>query len=86
MPSPKSVRTCSARDHESPRWSGQCPGGGESNAVVEELLGKWYAYDLKVTRLDTLASGYRVHIRHWYARRFASLERPRAAIWKQVSL
>jgi glycosyltransferase involved in cell wall biosynthesis len=32
-----------------------------------------------VTMLDTLAIGYRIHIRHWYARRFASLERARAA-------
>lgn len=29
--------------------------------------------------LDTLAIGYRIHVRHWYAKRFASLERQRAA-------
>jgi len=29
--------------------------------------------------LDTLAIGYRLHIRHWYAQRFASLQRERAA-------
>jgi glycosyltransferase involved in cell wall biosynthesis len=29
--------------------------------------------------LDTLAIGYRLHIRHWYAQRFASLQRDRAA-------
>lgn len=39
-----------------------------------------------VTMLDTLAIGYRIHIRHWYARRFASLERARAAIREQVSV
>jgi dolichol-phosphate mannosyltransferase len=32
-----------------------------------------------VTMLDTLAIGYRIHLRHWYARRFASLERTRTA-------
>jgi dolichol-phosphate mannosyltransferase len=32
-----------------------------------------------VTLLDTLAIGYRIHLRHWYARRFASLERTRTA-------
>jgi glycosyltransferase involved in cell wall biosynthesis len=39
-----------------------------------------------VTMLDTLAIGYRIHVRHWYARRFASLERARAAIRQQVSV
>jgi glycosyltransferase involved in cell wall biosynthesis len=29
--------------------------------------------------LDTLAIGYRLHVRHWYAKRFASLRRQRAA-------
>jgi glycosyltransferase involved in cell wall biosynthesis len=29
--------------------------------------------------LDTLAIGYRIHLRHWYARQFASLERERAS-------
>jgi glycosyltransferase involved in cell wall biosynthesis len=29
--------------------------------------------------LDTLAIGYRIHLRHWYAKRFASLQRERAA-------
>jgi glycosyltransferase involved in cell wall biosynthesis len=38
------------------------------------------------TMLDTLAIGYRIHIRHWYARRFASLERGRAGIRQQVSV
>jgi glycosyltransferase involved in cell wall biosynthesis len=32
-----------------------------------------------VMMLDTLAIAYRIHIRHWYARRFASLERARSA-------
>jgi glycosyltransferase involved in cell wall biosynthesis len=38
-----------------------------------------------VTMLDTFAIGYRIHVRHWYARRFASLERARASIRQQVS-
>jgi glycosyltransferase involved in cell wall biosynthesis len=29
--------------------------------------------------LDTLAIGYRLHVRHWYARRFAEVRRVRAA-------
>jgi glycosyltransferase involved in cell wall biosynthesis len=29
--------------------------------------------------LDTLAIGYRIHVRHWYAKRFASLQRERTA-------
>jgi hypothetical protein len=29
--------------------------------------------------LDTLAIGYRLHLRHWYAQRFASLQRERSA-------
>lgn len=29
--------------------------------------------------LDTLAIGYRLHLRHWYARRFAEVQRARAA-------
>ena len=28
---------------------------------------------------DTLAIGYRIHLRHWYAKRFASLQRQRSA-------
>ena len=43
-------------------------------------------YGVWVTMLDTLAIGYRIHIRHWYARRFAALERARAAIREHVSL
>jgi glycosyltransferase involved in cell wall biosynthesis len=39
-----------------------------------------------VMMLDTFAIGYRIHIRHWYARRFASLERARAAIRQQVAV
>jgi DNA repair protein RadA/Sms len=34
--SPKSVHVCSACGHESPRWSGQCPGCDEWNTLVEE--------------------------------------------------
>ncbi len=37
MASPRSVHVCSACGHESPRWSGQCPGCGEWNTLVEEL-------------------------------------------------
>ena len=37
MASAKSVHVCSACGHESPRWSGQCPGCGEWNTLVEEL-------------------------------------------------
>jgi DNA repair protein RadA/Sms len=37
MASPRSVHVCSACRHESPRWSGQCPGCGEWNTLVEEL-------------------------------------------------
>jgi DNA repair protein RadA/Sms len=37
MPSPKPIHVCSACGHESPRWSGQCPGCGEWNTLVEEL-------------------------------------------------
>ncbi|MGH2872903.1 MAG: ATPase domain-containing protein, partial [Solirubrobacteraceae bacterium] len=37
MPAPKSLHVCSACGHESPRWSGQCPGCGEWNTLVEEL-------------------------------------------------
>lgn len=37
----------------------------------------WKAVRFMLT--DTLAIGYRLHIRHWYARRFASLRRQRAA-------
>jgi DNA repair protein RadA/Sms len=37
MATPKSVHVCSACGHESPRWSGQCPGCGEWNTLVEEL-------------------------------------------------
>jgi glycosyltransferase involved in cell wall biosynthesis len=29
--------------------------------------------------IDTLAIGYRIHLRHWYAKRFAELQRQRAA-------
>lgn len=29
--------------------------------------------------LDTLAIGYRIHLRHWYAKRFAALQRQRSA-------
>jgi DNA repair protein RadA/Sms len=32
-----SVHVCSDCAHESPRWSGQCPGCGEWNTLVEEL-------------------------------------------------
>jgi hypothetical protein len=28
--------------------------------------------------LDTLAIAYRIHLRHWYVRRFAALQRERA--------
>ena len=31
------VHVCSACGHESPRWSGQCPGCGEWNTLVEEV-------------------------------------------------
>jgi DNA repair protein RadA/Sms len=37
MAGPKSIHVCSACGHESPRWSGQCPGCGEWNTLVEEL-------------------------------------------------
>ena len=37
MASPKTVHVCSACAHESPRWSGQCPGCGEWNTLVEEV-------------------------------------------------
>jgi DNA repair protein RadA/Sms len=37
MPAPRSVHVCSACGHESPRWSGQCPGCGEWNTLTEEL-------------------------------------------------
>ncbi|MDE3131727.1 MAG: DNA repair protein RadA [Acidobacteriota bacterium] len=37
MAASKSVHVCSACGHESPRWSGQCPGCGEWNTLVEEL-------------------------------------------------
>ncbi len=37
MAAPKSVHVCSVCGHESPRWSGQCPGCGEWNTLVEEL-------------------------------------------------
>jgi glycosyltransferase involved in cell wall biosynthesis len=33
--------------------------------------------------LDTLAIGYRLHVRHWYAKRFASLQRERATLEQQ---
>jgi DNA repair protein RadA/Sms len=36
MSSSKSVHVCSACGHESLRWSGQCPGCGEWNTLVEE--------------------------------------------------
>jgi glycosyltransferase involved in cell wall biosynthesis len=37
----------------------------------------WYAVRRMLT--DTLAIAYRIHIRHWYVRRFASLQRMRMA-------
>ena len=37
MPRTGSVHICSACGHESPRWTGQCPGCGEWNSLVEEL-------------------------------------------------
>jgi len=36
MARPTTVHVCSACGHESPRWSGQCPGCGEWNTLVEE--------------------------------------------------
>jgi glycosyltransferase involved in cell wall biosynthesis len=36
----------------------------------------WHA--VRNMLLDTLAIGYRLHIRHWYAQRFATLQRQRA--------
>jgi glycosyltransferase involved in cell wall biosynthesis len=39
-----------------------------------------------LTMLDTFAIAYRIHVRHWYARRFAALERARAAIREQVAV
>src|SRR5947209_11269031 len=37
MPRPTQVHVCSACGHESPRWSGQCPGCGEWNSLVEQV-------------------------------------------------
>jgi DNA repair protein RadA/Sms len=37
MPRASTVHVCSACGHESPRWSGQCPGCGEWNTLVEEV-------------------------------------------------
>src|SRR5271163_2726588 len=37
MPRASTVFVCSACGHESPRWSGQCPGCSEWNTLVEEL-------------------------------------------------
>jgi len=37
MARPTTVHVCSACGHESPRWSGQCPGCGEWNTLVEEI-------------------------------------------------
>src|SRR5579862_3432497 len=37
MPRSTSVHVCSACGHESARWSGQCPGCGEWNTLVEEI-------------------------------------------------
>src|SRR5579875_578406 len=37
MPASRSVHVCSACGHETPRWSGRCPGCGEWNTLVEEL-------------------------------------------------
>ena len=36
MPRTTTAHVCSACGHESPRWSGQCPGCGEWNTLVEE--------------------------------------------------
>src|ERR1700744_5026159 len=36
MARPTTVHVCSACGHEAPRWSGQCPGCGEWNTLVEE--------------------------------------------------
>jgi glycosyltransferase involved in cell wall biosynthesis len=36
--------------------------------------------------LDTLAIAYRIHVRHWYARRFAALQRQRAEAQTGVEL
>ena len=33
---PRSVHTCSACGHESPKWHGRCPGCGDWNTLVEE--------------------------------------------------
>ena len=42
-------------------------GSGITNAAVRRML------------VDTLAIAYRIHIRHWYVRRFAALQRARMA-------
>jgi glycosyltransferase involved in cell wall biosynthesis len=42
-------------------------GTGITNAAVRAML------------IDTLAIAYRIHIRHWYVRRFAALQRARMA-------
>src|SRR5688500_15197534 len=33
---PRTVFTCSACGHESPKWHGRCPGCGDWNTLVEE--------------------------------------------------
>src|SRR5579875_3768215 len=38
MPRPSSVYVCSACGHETARWAGRCPGCGEWNTLVEEVL------------------------------------------------
>jgi DNA repair protein RadA/Sms len=37
MPRPTTIHVCSACDHETPRWTGRCPGCGEWNTIVEEV-------------------------------------------------
>ena len=35
---PKTVFTCQQCGHATPRWMGQCPGCGEWNTLVEEVV------------------------------------------------
>jgi DNA repair protein RadA/Sms len=37
MPRPSTIHVCSACGHETPRWSGRCPGCGEWNTIVEQV-------------------------------------------------
>jgi DNA repair protein RadA/Sms len=37
MPRPTTIHVCSACGHETPRWTGRCPGCGEWNTIVEEV-------------------------------------------------